>query len=369
MRAIRGDYLMTKRSTNIIIGLITSLYLYFLLWPVPIDPVAWTPQKLPKMIGVYEPNNRLAFVQRLKIDIGVAPHDVAIDAQGRVYTGLEDGSIVRFQTLGHKPEVFSNTGGRPMGLEFSQDGNLYVADANRGLLSISPDGLVQVLSIEAAGMPFKFTNAMDIATDGTIYFSDGSNKFSVDQLMLYLLEQKPEGRLLAYDPTTRKTKVLLENLYFANGVAVSPDQSFVLICETWRYRVRRYWLGGPLQGKSDIFIDNLPGFPESITSNRRGIFWVALVEGPQSRQYFDNLLPIPLLRKVILRLPAFLRPRPTPVGYVLGLDLDGRIVHNLQDPTGSFYAEITHAKENQGILYLGSRSEDALGLISLSLRD
>jgi hypothetical protein len=253
-----------------------------------------------------------------------------------------------------------------MGLEFDRYGSsLYVADAKKGLLSIAPNGLVRVLSTEAADTHFKLTNDIDIATDGTIYFSDGSNKHSIDELMLSFLEQRPNGRLLAYEPSTLKTRVLLENLYFASGVAISPDQSFVLVCETWRYRVRRYWLAGPQKGQSDIFIDNLPGLPDGITSNKKGIFWLTLVEGPRSRQYLDNILPIPLLRKVVLRLPAFLR-LSKPVGYVLGLDLNGRVVHNLQDPKGNFYTEITSARENQGILYLGSRSEDALGFLPVS---
>ncbi len=99
------------------------------------------------------------------------------------------------------------------------------------------------------------------------------------------------------------TKIVLEGLSFANGVAMSPDQTFVLVCETWRYRIHRYWLVGPKKGQSDIFIDNLPGFPDNITSSGKGTFWLALVFGPETRQQLDTLLSKPFLRKVILRLP------------------------------------------------------------------
>ena len=36
---------------------------------------------------------------------------------------------------------------------------------------------------------------------------------------------RPNGRLLAYDPDREETRLVLGNLYFVNGVAVSPDQS------------------------------------------------------------------------------------------------------------------------------------------------
>lgn len=38
--------------------------------------------------------------------------------------------------------------------------------------------------------------------------------------------------------------MLLKDLYFANGVALSKDESFVLVAETFQYRISRYWLKG-----------------------------------------------------------------------------------------------------------------------------
>ena len=40
------------------------------------------------------------------------------------------------------------------------------------------------------------------------------------------------GRLLQYDPCTKKVTVLLDNLAFANGVALSKDSSFLLVAES-----------------------------------------------------------------------------------------------------------------------------------------
>ena len=76
--------------------------------------------------------------------------------------------------------------------------------------------------------------------DGTVYFSDASSKFAEEENHLDMLEARPHGRLLAYDPASATTTVLLDDLYFANGVALSEAEDFVLINETYRYRIRRY---------------------------------------------------------------------------------------------------------------------------------
>jgi sugar lactone lactonase YvrE len=147
-------------------------------------------------------------------------------------------------------------------------------------------------------------------------------------------------------------------LYFANGVAVSPDQSFVLVCETTKYRIQRYWLKGPKEGETDVFLDNLPGFPDGVSSNGKDMFWLAIFTTRNS--LLDFLLPFPRLRKALMRVGAPL-PEAKRYGFVLGLDLEGRVVHNLQDPTATYYDTVTSVEEHQGMLYLGSIAQDAIG--------
>src|SRR2546422_6093371 len=201
-----------------LIAIIALLIGYLLVWPVPINPAAWTPTPAPELTGVYAQNSELARIERLRVD-AFAPEDVAIDTQDRIYCGTEDGRIFRFQPDGTRPEVFANTGGRPLGLIFDHDGNLIVADANKGLLSISSNGTISVLTTEAEGIPFRCTNDLDVAMDGTIYFTDASYKYSLAHLKDDLLEHQANGRFMAYDPRTKQTRVLLKDFYFANGVA------------------------------------------------------------------------------------------------------------------------------------------------------
>jgi sugar lactone lactonase YvrE len=357
---------LIKRLLLLIVVLTGLILLYLLLWPVPINPQAWTPPTAPTLTGTFQQNNALASVERISLGEGHAPEDVAIDAENRVYAGMDDGRIVRVKIEGGTPEVFVNTRGRPLGLIFDAQGNLIVADAIQGLLSISKDGVLSVLTTEAESVPFKCTNDLDVAVDGTIYFTDASSKFPLTNYKADLIEHGANGRFLAYDPKTKTTRVLLKDLSFANGVAVSPDQSFVLVAETGKYRLHRVWIGGPKTGQSDIFIENLPGFPDGLSSNRRDKFWVALVT-PRD-QTLDKLLPHPFLRKVVIRLPKFLQPAPKRYSFVLGLDVNGQVVENLQDSSPQCYAQIANAVEHDRSLYFGSIGESTVGRYRLATR-
>ncbi|KAM7252582.1 hypothetical protein ACFE04_008091 [Oxalis oulophora] len=81
----------------------------------------------------------------------------------------------------------------------------------------------------AENLKFNFTNGVDVANNGMIYFTDSSYKYSYEDAELALLDPGPYGRFMSYNPTTRQTKVLARDLYTPNGVVVSrPDQKSVI---------------------------------------------------------------------------------------------------------------------------------------------
>lgn len=367
---------MTKRRRLFLIlaSIAVILVLYFLLWPVAIEPQAWTPSPAPTLTGPYQQNSTLAHVEQLGIVPpvgGFAPEDVALDGENRVFAGFADGRIMRLTGDDGHWEDFANTRGRPLGLVFDASGNLIVADAIKGLLSVAKDGSVTTLTTAADGLAFGCTNDLDIAADGTIYFTDASSKFPLTAFTSDILEHGPNGRLLAYDPKTKRTRTLLSHLCFANGVAVSPDQSFVLVVETGKYRVYRVSLnngsagatGGTKWGAAEIFIDNLPGFPDGISSNGKDKFWLALVTPRDA--LLDKLLPHPFLRKMVARMPKFLQPAPKRYSFVLGLDTSGHVVDNFQDGSQYCFAEIANVVERNGSLYFGTIGESTVGRFRL----
>jgi len=335
-----------------------TLAAYLLLWPVPIDPARWTPSEAPALTGAYAPNEALAPVERL--DVGFAPESVAVDGAGAVYCGLEDGSIVRWSD--GTAETIAEIDGRALGMGFDGGGNLIVCDLYGRLLSVSEVGEIDDLVTHIDGRPLGLVNDLDIGSDGTIYFSESSTETT--DTLLDLLEHRGNGRFLAYYPSSGGTDILLEGLYYANGVAVSADGSFVLVVETTEYRVRRLWLSGPREGEDEVFIDNLPGFPDGISCDGEDTFWLALMN-PRNG-FIDWALERPWIRKVAARLPltwfAGAAPR---YGFVLGLDADGNVIRNLQDPSGNHYAGVSCVVQRQGVLYLGSLLESAIGRLQL----
>jgi sugar lactone lactonase YvrE len=351
-----------KKGVLGILGILVLFILFFLFQSAPIDPAAYAPLKGPELAGVLAPNHLLQQAELLAQGKINGPEEVALDSQGRVYGGTQDGKIMRLLPDG-KLEVFAETQGRPLGLQFDRNENLIVCDAYKGLLSIAPQGTIKVLATSAEGGPFKFTDALDISSEGIIYFTDASSKYRQDEYLYDLLKAKPYGRFMSYDPATGQVKVLLKNLYFANGVALSPREDFVLVNETYRYRIIRYWLKGPKTGTHEVFLDNLPGFPDNISGNRKGTFWLALFT--VRNEAVDTLHPYPFHKAQMSKLPKAFWPKPKPYGFVLALDENGRITRSLHEPTGKHLKEITSAREYGGDLYLGSLHNDRIGKYKL----
>ncbi len=338
---------------------------YLLLWPVPIAPQAWTPPAAPKLEGVHAKNEKLKAIQRLAEGLGAGPEGLSLDDAGRIYAGYRDGRVMQLAPDGANAIELANTGGRPLGTAVLPDGSVLVADADKGLLRIAADRKLTVLTAGADGVPFHFTDDLDFARQSPIvYFTDASKKFGPTQVEADFIEHAPNGRFLSYNLDSGQTIVLIRDLYFPNGVAMGPDDRFVLVNETATYRILRYWLKGEKAGQMDVFADNLPGFPDNIKFNGRDRFWCALY-GPRSPD-LDKLLPEPFLRTVLFRLPATLRPKPVKQAFALGFNLDGQVIANLQSHAPDAYAPITSVVEHGAWLYFGSLTEPAIGRMPLS---
>ncbi|WP_028081992.1 SMP-30/gluconolactonase/LRE family protein [Solimonas soli] len=349
--------------------LLAGLAAYLVLWPVPIAPRAWQAPEAPPETA-YPANDRLRGIERLADGVGRGPEGIAVDAQGRLYAGYDDGRVMRFDADGGNAERLADTGGRPLGVSVGSKG-VFVADADRGLLQIVPGGVVRVLGTAAEGQPFRFTDDVDQSdADPALYFTDASARFGIDGLMADMLEHGDSGRVLRYDPGTGTTTTLMRGLHFANGIALGPDAAYLLVSETAEYRIWRYWLKGEKAGRKEIFIDDLPGFPDNLSIDPHERVWLALY-APRDRT-LDAMSGRPALRKLAYRLPALLRPRPVLRSWVLLIDRDGHIVRDLQyrgDPADQRaprpYGPITSVEALGPTLYFGSLSDTALGRMQL----
>lgn len=333
---------------------------YLLAWPVPIDPQPWdAPDPAAR---TWTPTGTLAAAERWELVDGHGPEDVDVDSRGRVYAGLQDGRIMRWTSRDAPPELLVDTGGRPLGLHWDAAGRLLVGDAWKGLLRVDVEtGAVETLATECGGEPLIFTDDVETGPDGRIWFTDATTRFRQTEYKLDLLENGAFGRLCVYDPTDGIVREVKDGLYFANGVAVDPGGQFVLVNETSRYRVRKVWIDGPRKGTHEVILDNLPGFPDGISTGTNGTYWIALAS-PRN-PFVDAGARRPWIRKLIVRLPAAVQPAPERTARLLGIDADGTVLHDLSDPEGRAFHVVSSVQERDGWLWLGSLADTAVARV------
>ncbi|XP_020685247.1 protein STRICTOSIDINE SYNTHASE-LIKE 10-like isoform X1 [Dendrobium catenatum] len=313
----------------------------------------------------------------------VGPESLAFDKDGEgPYTGVSDGRILKWQGDDIGWIEFSSVSpshmldecrgsqdpkqeylcGRPLGLCFcKKTGKLYVADAYFGLLIFDNKDKVPTTVSKEAGAPFYFTNALDIDQEtGVIYFTVSSAKFRRSEFLSAIITGDNTGRLMQYDSTTQKTQILLSNLSFPNGVALSSDGSFLLIAESTNCRILRYWL----QNSSFEVFFQLPGFPDNIRRSPRGGFWIALHSRRSTIEKW--LLSLPWIKKAffygsnlfpsssINGMMQFLKRMPTKGVMAMRLDEDGNIIEVLKNPGERKMVFISEVHEMNDSLWIGS---------------
>jgi len=350
---------------HLVLLVIVVIGAFLMLMPTKVQPVAWSPQPAPSLSdGIYADNQRLKGVERVGAT-GIDGPEALLLEDDALITGLHDGRLIRTSLDGKITKVLADTGGRPLGLDRHPNGLLVIADAVKGLLSLDAQGRLVALTTTANNVPFGFTDDVVIDKSGHYaYFSDASSRFGYGHDGDAVIEHSGDGRLLRYDFQTGKTSVLLDKLEFANGVTLGPDDAYVLVNETGAYRISRYWLSGPKAGTHDLFIDNLPGLPDNLSFNGHDRFWVALY-APRN-VLLDATAEHPFIRKMLVRAMTVL-PKPVEKrAFALGLDLEGKVIANLQDGSSGNYSPVTTVREYGDWLYFGSLKAQNMARLPLS---
>ncbi|MCW5656584.1 MAG: SMP-30/gluconolactonase/LRE family protein [Burkholderiaceae bacterium] len=350
---------------------VLALAAYLSWWPVPIHAVSWQAPAAPGYSGVHAVNRKLAGLNLISLGGEAGPEHVVLGRDGKLYAAMASGNIVRMSPDGSAQEVFVHTGGRVLGFDFDAAGRLIAADAVKGLLAISPDKRISVLADKVGDDPIRYADAVVVAGNGKIYFSDASGRFAPAQwggtfeaAVLDILEQASTSRILEHDPGSGRTRVVARGLSFANGVALSGDERSLFVAETGKYRVWKIDVEandlhvGAGSPQVSVLLDNLPGYPDNLMRGEGGRIWVGF-SGPRSPNV-DAMADKPFLRELTLRLPRALWPLPKPYGHVFAFSEDGRVVDDLQDPSG-IYPQTTGLTETADRLYVQNLHLPVLG--------
>ena len=328
----------------------------------------------PESSSVYALNNRLRDAEAIGLGKLDGPEDVIFDRAGNLYCGTREGFIWRFSgTDLETQEVFARTGGRPLGMAFDSEGNLIICVAGMGVYGVRPDRSVFKLTDETTCTFGKviddsrlvLADDLDIALDGKIYFSEATLRYTAHTWATDALEGRGNGRIIVYDPKTNKTKTLLRDQIFPNGVCVAHDGMSILFALTWACRIERYWIAGPNAGKLETVIADLPGLPDNINRASDGSYWLALV-GLRTPAY-DLAMEDPGFRtRMIKRIPndEWIYPNINN-GCVLKFTEQGEIVETLGDIGGKSHPSVTSMREERGWLYIGGLSNDRIGRVKL----
>ena len=326
----------------------------------PVDPVRWQPPPVDPLRDFGPADLTVVPVP------GNAPEDVVVDAAGNIWTGVDDGRIVRISPDG-QPTVVGETGGRPLGLAVARDGRLLVCDSPRGLLAMDTDsGKFETLVEEVDGRHLQFCSNVTETPDGTIYFTESTSAFTYPHFKGAIMEARPRGSLFRRDADGTVLTVV-PGLYFANGVTQTADGSALVFAETQGRRLSKYWLTGPQAGAVTTLVANLRGYPDNISTGADGRIWVALVSPVNAAA--EWLAPrAPALRKLLWKLPDRLQPQIKPEVWAVAFDPDrGEAIAGLHSKHPSF-GMVTGLVESDGKLWMGCIGAPAVAYCAIPPR-
>ncbi|KAG7297906.1 hypothetical protein JYU34_018661 [Plutella xylostella] len=230
--------------------------------------------------GPLAPNEALNNAQKLYNGKLLGPEAFQL-YDGEVYTSLATGEIVKLSPGGHVTFVTKVgqpcTGlldeekcGRPLDFEIDEkQKKLIIADAYHGIwrvdLKTDKKELLVSPRVEIEGRVPRLFNGIALDRDGDFFWTDSSSDFTLKDGAISLLTD-PSGRLFHYSAAKNSSRVLVQNLWCANGLAVSPDRQFVVVAETFASRIVKHYIDGPNKGKTEEFVAGLPGTPDNVRS-------------------------------------------------------------------------------------------------------
>ena len=328
--------------------------------------------------AAFAPNDRLKHVETIGLGQIEAPEDVILDADDHLYSGNRYGEIIRFFAPDYKThEVYARIGGQPLGMAFDAGGNLYVCVGGMGLYRVTAEREVELVTDETNrsylsvidDSRLKLADDLDILPDGRILFSEATVRYEMHEWQTDALEGRGNGRIIMYDPKTKKTTTVLRKLIFPNGIALASDGQSILFAESWNCSIKRYWFDGPKKGQVEIVLGNLPGYPDNINVASDGNYWLAIM-GMRS-QVFDLAMRSPgFRRRMAKQLPGdeWLAPNIN-TGCIVKFNEAGEILDVLWDLDGENHPMITSMREHKGYLYIGGISNNRIGRLKLDGAD
>ena len=295
--------------------------------------------------------------------------------------------------------------GRPLGGAFAKGGVVYIADTLLGLIRVcdlyTDKPRVELVASKVmmmmeeggqgkgkvASSQILYANDVDVGSvTGHVYFTDSSTIVpervgtrTWDTMTAFKQDYfrgKKSGRLLRYKPETDEVDILADGIWFANGVAMDKDETFVMVTETSLARQVKYHLKGSKENSLEVMVGEFPGYPDGGTCSREsGLCYTPLP---------STALPIIVMlgktpdvvnaffRTLFLMLPSSFLQMIKPVRYGGVVEIwpgdessPSTVTRILQDPHGKEIAMLTGVAVFDNKLYMGSLKNPFVGVHDL----
>jgi hypothetical protein len=231
---------------------------------------------IPPLDGAFSPNDRLDSCTPIG-DRLPGLDDVAVAKDGAVYVSAGRQLLKLTGDRLAIREIVAEFEDDAGGLALHPDGRLLVCVAGRGLAAIDPAKPAAKSWLETAdGRAFAGLTSVAAAPDGRIFLVEGSVGRRPEQWRHDLLEKRSSGRLIVCGPALDHPRVLLRDLPYPYGVAVTADGNSLWLTESWAHRLSRFALTGDGIGPREVTAGNLPGYPARIHNDVQGGFFLGL---------------------------------------------------------------------------------------------
>ncbi|TGN05323.1 hypothetical protein [Leptospira bandrabouensis] len=211
-----------------------------------------------------------------------------------------------------------------------------------------------------------------ISRDGQrIYFTEPYDH--PDAILGVSLQSKQEvltlgrnGHLWKYDLNDNTVSLIAYQYTYLDGILLEYSngdfESSILLNELSKSRLIRLHLTGDKQGKDEIVIEGLPGFPDGMDRDPKGRIWVAIpVERSKLITWLHNH---PFWKRLVLYIPEKLQPVSKKTG-ILALSPNGSEPLYFSMHDGSLFSYIIVVVPGKEKLYLAVYQDGFKGFVTM----
>lgn len=160
-----------------------------------------------------------------------------ISQDGRIFmVASETGWILEVLINERATQPLIHTGGIPAGLQVDHNNDLWVADMQRGILRVTLEGQLSPEVTSFMNAPMRGCNDLAFDQKGNLYFTAPAGSSATEKTGEVFCRLR-EGDVLRLDT----------GYAFSNGIALSPDDTQLLVAETFTKTIWCYdlpWPGG-----------------------------------------------------------------------------------------------------------------------------